>query len=111
MPLVEICVLVGIVLIAIGFLSGDDGRRTTALIAGMALASVAGLEVAMREHLTGYRSHSSLLAGALALALGVGVALAGAYVAGVVTAVIAFPLAFVGMRRLFRRKAGVPFRA
>jgi hypothetical protein len=109
-PLVELCVLVGIVLIAIGFF-GDGERSRTALAAGIALASVAGLETAMREHFAGFRSHSTLLAGFCALALGVPVALLTAYVAGVVVTLVTFPAAFVALRRRFRSKTGVPFRA
>lgn len=111
MPLIEICVAIGIVLIAYGFLTDDDGRRTAALAAGIALSSVAGLEVALREHLAGFRSHSSLLAGAPALALGVGAAFVLPYAVAVAISVVAFPIFFVALRRLFRRKAGVAFRA
>ena len=33
------------------------------IAAGVALASLAGLELSIREHLAGYRSHSTVLAG------------------------------------------------
>ena len=61
-PLVELCVLVGIVVIVIG-LTSDGERRLTLLMAGVALASFAGLEVTVREHFAGYKSHSTLLGG------------------------------------------------
>jgi hypothetical protein len=109
-PLVELCVALGIVLIAVGFF-GEGARSRTALAAGIALSSVAGLEVALREHLAGFRSHSLLLAGAAALGLGVPLAFLTTYVAGVVVCVVAFPVAVLLLRRRFRAKAGVAFRA
>jgi hypothetical protein len=67
-PLVEILVLVALVMIVIGFFT--SGSRSAALFAtGLALGSLAGLELSIREHFAGYRSHTLLLAGAV----GVGV--------------------------------------
>jgi hypothetical protein len=43
-------------------------RGTTLLITGLALGSLAGLELSIREHFAGYRSHTVLLAGALGVA-------------------------------------------
>ena len=40
------------------------------LIAGLVLGSLAGLELAAREHFASYRSHSSLLAACAAFATG-----------------------------------------
>jgi hypothetical protein len=60
-PLVELCVLVGLVLLVWGLLrGGEDGA--VLLVAGMALASLAGLETALREHFTGHASHALLIA-------------------------------------------------
>jgi len=67
-PLVEILVLVALVMLAVGFFAG--GSRSPALLAtGLALGSLAGLELSIREHFGGYRSHTLLLSGAI----GVGV--------------------------------------
>src|SRR3954454_2768880 len=66
-PLVELCILGGLVLMVVGFVGG----RVLFAICGVALVGVASLELAIREHFAGYRSHSSLLA----LASGVGVML------------------------------------
>ena len=45
------------------------GPRSTALLAtGLALGSLAGLELSIREHFGGYRSHTALLAGAAGVA-------------------------------------------
>lgn len=62
-PLVELVVLVALVMLVAGFfVSGPRG--TTLLITGFALGSLAGLELSVREHFGGYRSHTVLLAGA-----------------------------------------------
>ena len=61
-------ILLGIVLMVWGFLScGDQGDVRVA--AGLVLASLGGVELALREHLAGYRSHSALLAGVAAFAV------------------------------------------
>src|SRR6476469_6902499 len=62
-PLVEIIVLVALVMLVVGFFVG--GTRGPALLGtGLALGSLAGLELSIREHFGGYRSHTLLLAGA-----------------------------------------------
>ena len=65
-PLSELLTLAGIVLMIWGFLSGARTRDGNAKIAaGLAIASIGGLELAVREHVTGFRSHTTLLAGAV----------------------------------------------
>jgi len=60
-PLVELSVLIGLVLLVWGLIrGGEDGA--VMLVLGMALASLAGLETALREHFSGYRSHALLIA-------------------------------------------------
>ena len=51
-------------LLITGFVTGldTDGGRV-ALLCGLVLASLGGLDTALREHFNGYRSHSSVLAG------------------------------------------------
>ena len=46
----------------LGFLGGRD-RGEERVAAGLLLASLGGGELALREHLAGFRSHSALLAG------------------------------------------------
>ena len=41
----------------------DSDRGRLALLCGLVLASLGGLDTALREHFTGFRSHSSVLAG------------------------------------------------
>lgn len=103
-PLAELVILAGIVSLAIGVLGGHP----TMIGVGVALAGLGGLEVAIREHLAGYRSHTTLLAGA-AFVLVTGLVfyagnqiLAVALGAGAVACAISFFLA----RRAFQRASG-----
>ena len=55
-------ILIGLVLLLVGFFVAR--RAGSMMIAcGVTLASLAGLELSVREHLAGYRSHSTVLAG------------------------------------------------
>jgi hypothetical protein len=67
-PLVELVVLIALVLIVAGFVT-DGPRRAALLGCGFVLVTLAGLELALREHFAGFRSHSTLLAGASAIAV------------------------------------------
>jgi hypothetical protein len=103
-PLAELVIFGGIVSLLIGVFGGSP----TAIALGVALAGLGGLEVAVREHFAGYRSHTTLLAGAafvlttglifyladqiLAVALAVGAAV--------------FAIAFYLARRAFQRASG-----
>lgn len=58
-PLVELAVLAGLILIIIGAIT----MNVTQLVIGLALGSLGGLELSIREHFAGYRSHTTLLAG------------------------------------------------
>ena len=103
-PLAELTILGGIVSLIVGIV----GQHPTAIGVGVALAGLGGMEVAIREHFAGYRSHTTLLAGAvfvltvgglfylanqiLAVALGVGA--------------VAFAVAFYLARRAFQRASG-----
>ena len=101
-PLVELCVLVGLVLLAWGLLrGGEDGA--VLLVAGMALASLAGLETALREHFTGHASHALLIAAVPAVVVAGALWLLGASPAVVVVAGGAVLVAgFAALRRAFR---------
>lgn len=107
-PLVELCVLLALILLVAGFFMG--GRRgVTMVIAGLALGSLAGLELAIREHFGGFRSHTTLLSGAVALFVGTLVAVvAGKILLPVLVGVAAvvFVACFIVFRRAFRRASG-----
>jgi hypothetical protein len=68
-PLVELAVLAGIVLLVLGLINFDTDRGRAMLVSGMLLGSLGGLDTALREHFTGYRSHTTILAGLVAVAL------------------------------------------
>jgi hypothetical protein len=107
-PLVEICVLIALVLLIGGFIIGGT-RGATMVLAGLAVGSLAGLELAIREHFAGYRSHTTVLSGAIAL----GTATVVALIAGKILlpilfaiAIVVFVAAFYLFRKVFRRRSG-----
>ena len=107
-PLVELCVLVGIVLIVLGLIVGfDSDRGQLALVCGVLLASLGGLDTAVREHFNGYKSHSSVLAGLPGVIAAAALFFARApWIAVAVGAALVFGLAFWGFRTAFRRRSG-----
>ncbi|MCB0831300.1 MAG: hypothetical protein KDB54_04740 [Solirubrobacterales bacterium] len=58
-PLSPLAVLAGLVLIIIGVIRTDPVLMTM----GVGVAAVGGLELVLREHFTGFRSHTTLLGG------------------------------------------------
>jgi len=113
LPLVEAAVLVGIACIVIGFARGADAGPWL-IGGGFTLVCLAALELAVREHLAGFRSHSVLLAGALAVA----VAAPAFLLTGLPQEAILVGAAAVGgvgvaaLRGVFRRRSGgLGFRA
>ena len=112
-PLVELSILAGLILVVVGFASDPGEPRTTLLFGGLALISVASLELAIREHFAGYRSHTALLAGAAALL--VAVPLWFTPLPQEALLVVAFAVgfaAFRGLRSVFEKRAeGMSWRA
>jgi hypothetical protein len=89
------------------------GRGAVMIAVGLALGALAGLELSVREHFAGYRSHTLLLSGAAGLivlvalaslvpSLWLGLALA--------LAAVAFALTAWGLTRAFRRRSGQAFK-
>ena len=107
-PLVELCVLVGIVLLILGAIVGiNTDRGRLALLCGLVLASLGGLDTALREHFNGYRSHSSVLAGLPAvLAAGALFFARAPWIAIAGGAALVFAGAFLAFRAAFRRRSG-----
>jgi hypothetical protein len=68
-PLVELCVLAGIVLLVLGLINFDSRQGKTMLVVGLGLGSLGGLDTAAREHFSGYKSHTTVLAGVPAVAV------------------------------------------
>ena len=103
-PLAELAILAGIICLGIGIF----GTHYTVIGVGVALAGIGGMEVAIREHFAGFRSHTTLLAGFVfvvvvaVLFYSVGLVLAYALPIGAVCFLVAFYLA----RRAFQRASG-----
>ena len=96
-----------------GLIAGGD-RGVIAFAAGLLLGTLAGLEVSIREHFAGFRSHSTLLAGSLAVIAITAIALAAGeiFLPLLLAAGLAvFGLSFWSLREAFRRRSGgVSFR-
>ena len=113
LPVTELLILLGMALVAVGFVRGADDAGPP-LVAGFAFICLAGLELALREHRAGYRSHSTLLAGAAALVgiqplvFAVGLPLWLALLLGLAIAVPVFLWARAAFKR---RTGGLGFRA
>jgi hypothetical protein len=63
-PLSEIVVFIGILLLIAGFFVAPP-QGFVMIAVGLVLGSLAGLELSIREHFAGYRSHTLLLAAAV----------------------------------------------
>jgi hypothetical protein len=110
-------VLIALVFGVIGFIRFDTHSGKVMVVAAMCLGSLGGLEVSIREHFAGYRSHTTLLAASCAvgsmilvsvIAGKAGVAIL-ALVVGV--GVLVFVLVFYALRQAFiRRSGGLGFR-
>ena len=103
-PLAELVILAGIISLAIGVFGGSP----TAIGVGVALAGLGGLEVAIREHFAGYRSHTTLLAGAAFVLVTGLVFYAADQILAVALAIgaVAFAATFFLARRAFQRASG-----
>ncbi|MGI8633482.1 MAG: hypothetical protein ACR2NA_13190 [Solirubrobacterales bacterium] len=105
-PLSELLVLGGLTMLVIGFLAASP----PILFLGLLFGSLGGLEVAAREHLAGYQSHTLLLSGAVAMLVLTGLVIlipgVGALGVRIAVAAVAFAAAAAGFRALFRRRSG-----
>jgi len=109
-PLAELTVLAGIVSLVAGFVAASP----TAIGLGVVLAGLGGLEVSVREHFAGYRSHTALLAGTVfVLVTGALFYLAGLIlVFALIAGILAFATSFYALRRAFQKASGgLSFRA
>ena len=103
-PLIELCVLIGILCIVIGLLRRDDAGGRAILALGFALGALGGLDTAAREHFAGYRSHTLVLSAFPAVATAVVTAFAGVppFLVPVLGAGV-FVAAFTALRRIWDR--------
>jgi hypothetical protein len=105
-PLVELVVLLALILIVAGFIIRGQ-RGGTMIVGGLALGSLAGIELSIREHFAGFRSHTTLLAASAGFVCGA--------IAYLITkdrtitpavAIVMFMLSFWLLRQAFARKTG-----
>jgi hypothetical protein len=107
-PLSELLVLIGMALMLWGLFSWNSSGNVR-FGAGLAVAALGGLELALREHLAGFRSHTTLLAAAAAFGVVSLLALtSGPYPLWllVIVAAVVFGAVFYGLRQLFKRRSG-----
>jgi hypothetical protein len=92
----------------VSLIYGVAGEQPTAIGVGVALAGLGGMEVAIREHFAGYRSHTTLLAGAVFVFTVGGFYYLAHQILAVCLAVgaAAFLVAFYLARRAFQRASG-----
>lgn len=113
-PLVEVVVLVALVLLAAGFLFVQGKQGAVMIGVGIALGSLAGLELSIREHFAGYRSHTLLLAGFVSAAVLAALVYLGPEsldpAARLAIAAAVFGLCAWSLAAGFRRRAGVAFK-
>jgi hypothetical protein len=108
-PLTELAVLTAFVLCVWGFFTANSYGRVL-LGAGALLGSLAGLELAIREHVSGYRSHTTVLSGCVGVVLLVlSITALGStrssHLVGIVLGLGGFCLSFWLLQRLYKRKS------
>lgn len=110
LPITETLLAVGMLAIVAGLAV----QRTALSLGGLAMVAIGSLELAVREHLAGYRSHTSLIATVLTAFITLGLAaLLNATDVGLplwpllIVATATFVGLFLRLRRTFkRRRAG-----
>jgi hypothetical protein len=99
-------VLVAIILLIVGFFSSGS-RSATLIAAGLALGMLAGLELSIREHFAGYKSHSTVLAGfPTVVLLGIGFWQEWPQPVNLLAGALVFAAVFYLMREAFKRRSG-----
>ena len=97
--------LAGIVLLVLGLINFDTDRGRAMLVSGMLLGSLGGLDTALREHFSGYRSHTTILAGLVAVAVAAALFFAGVpWPAVIAGAAVALALGVWLFARAYTRK-------
>jgi hypothetical protein len=117
-PLTELVVLIALVFGIIGFIRFETHSGKVMVAAAMVLGSLGGLEVSIREHFAGFRSHTTLLAASAAVGSMILISVIAAGKGGlgllalvVAVGVLVFVLSFYALRQAFvRRSGGLSFR-
>lgn len=101
-PASEVAIFAGAVAVIVGLAA----RTATALVVGIIVCALGVAEVTAREHFSGYRSHSTLLAGMPAVGVGVAMIalLGGSLRRGLLLPVVVavFAVLFWLLRKCFR---------
>lgn len=109
-PLVELAVLAGLIMLVVGFFVVGGERGPILIAAGLALGSIGGLDLSIREHFSGYQSHTMILAGVPALLVLAALFYAGPDglppVARAAIAIAVFAIAAYLLSRAFSRRSG-----
>ncbi len=106
-PLSEIVVLIALVMLGWGFFTYESDRGKLMIGLGLGLGAIVGLELSVREHFAGFRSHTTMLAAAAGLLVAVATAVAGVpRPVPLLAAVIVFGLSFWALRGTFQRRSG-----
>lgn len=109
-PLVELTILIGIVMLILGLLVIDGERGVVTMVTGLFLASIGGLELSVREHFAGYRSHTVILAAVPAVAVLAVLFYAGPdglpSIARAAIGVAVFALVALYLTRIFQARSG-----
>jgi len=105
-PLNEICIFVGMILVAVALLGSS--QRALLIGFGLALILIATMELCLREHLAGYRSHSVLISACTAVILGLPLVLLTSFskVLLLAAAGVIFGVLWWLLRTLFRNRSG-----
>jgi hypothetical protein len=103
-PLSELLVVLAVIFVGYGVASWGSASGPWAFGAAMTLGCLAGLEVSIREHLAGYRPHSTVLAGTAALLSGTATFLLGVPAAiDLGLTLMVFFVASLGLTRAYQR--------
>ncbi len=103
-PLTQLTILAGLILLVVGLITNN----VLWLAVGLLLGSAGGLELSIREHFAGYRSHTTVLAGVFfAVVSGLAYFAAGLlFWQALALGVLSFALAFWLLRRAFEKASG-----
>src|SRR3954453_15404119 len=111
-PLTELVVFIALIFGVVGFVRFSTHSGKGMVAAAMVLGSLGGLEVSIREHFAGFRSHTTLLAASCAVGsmilISVIAGKAGVAILALVVGigVLVFVLAFYVLRQAFVRRSG-----
>ena len=105
-------ILCGLILLVAGlFTQGPAGG--TMIAVGLALGALGGLELSIREHFAGYRSHTALLSGAVGIAVLIALALLAPSLwlpIAIGVALAVFAVTAWALARAFRHRSGLAFK-